>query len=358
MSGHNHSGSKWAVGALAGVLFLPVLLIAPLSSATEQATQQQQQTASTTGGGLNTSKVPAAYLSLVQQAGTTCAEYPAALLAAQIEAESGWNPTATSPVGAEGIAQFMPGTWAGLGVAGSPLDPNAAIPAMAKYMCSIISDVKAAMASGKVTRGTLIQNALAAYNCGEGNLYASHGFPTGIAETDAYVPKILALQTTYTAPAATTLALSTGAADLTANGPCPLGNSDHGTSCNAAIAYAVGRMNDPTDDTWNNGCLRLVTTAYGGQYAGIGNLWAITSARAVQAAGLMQPPTTNYAGIPRGAVLWYDHPGHPGHVAISVGGGMAITTDAPRVNHVGVVPIAYFENTWHETFVGWSPPRL
>lgn len=35
---------------------------------------------------------------------------PVALLAAQVHAESSWNPRAISPAGAEGLAQFMPAT--------------------------------------------------------------------------------------------------------------------------------------------------------------------------------------------------------------------------------------------------------
>src|SRR5439155_25600190 len=40
----------------------------------------------------------------------------AGVLAAQLEAESSFNPDAVSPAGAEGIAQFMPGTAASYGL--------------------------------------------------------------------------------------------------------------------------------------------------------------------------------------------------------------------------------------------------
>lgn len=348
---------KQAVGCMLAFLLLFPLLFASLAGSSNAADQAQQASQQSVGaaGPLNTAKVPQEYVALLQQAASTCAEYPAPLQAAQIEAESGWNPNAVSPVGAQGLAQFMPGTWAGLGVPGSPLDPAAAIPAMAKYMCALIASVKGDMASGKITRGTLIQNALAAYNCGLGNVWASRGFPTGIAETDAYVPRILSLQANYTS-APVVLGGATGPADVSANGPCPLGNSDTGVSCNRAITYAAAQIGVYG---WNNRCLNLVTLAYGGQFAGIGNLWAITAARAVQAAGLMQPPTTNFAAIPRGAVIWYEgEPGRPGHVVISVGGGQAISTDAPNKNTVGVVPISYFSTSWGMPMVGWSPPRV
>lgn len=64
---------------------------------------------------------------------------PIAAFAAQIEQESGWNPAAISPAGAQGIAQFMPTTAAwiddiypDLGAA-RPLDPRWAITAMVQY---------------------------------------------------------------------------------------------------------------------------------------------------------------------------------------------------------------------------------
>lgn len=57
---------------------------------------------------------------------------PPAFLAAQLDAESGFNPSAVSPDGAIGIAQFMPGTAKSVGL--NPHDANASIDAMAKLM--------------------------------------------------------------------------------------------------------------------------------------------------------------------------------------------------------------------------------
>ncbi|EFS2647599.1 transglycosylase SLT domain-containing protein [Salmonella enterica] len=64
---------------------------------------------------------------------------PVADLAAQLHQESGWNPAARSPVGAEGLSQFMPSTadWiAGLMphlAAREPYNPGWAIRALVSY---------------------------------------------------------------------------------------------------------------------------------------------------------------------------------------------------------------------------------
>ena len=75
----------------------------------------------------------------------------------QINQESGFNPNALSPTGAEGIAQFEPGTAAGLGI--NPLDPVAALNAAAHLM-----------ASYNHTYGGNYAMALAAYNGGSGTV--------------------------------------------------------------------------------------------------------------------------------------------------------------------------------------------
>ena len=89
--------------------------------------------------------------------------------------ESRFDPNAVSPVGAEGIAQFMPGTAKMRGLANS-FDIEQAIPASAKYLAEM-----------KASYGNL-GLAAAAYNAGESRVsrwLASGGFLP--METESYV---------------------------------------------------------------------------------------------------------------------------------------------------------------------------
>jgi hypothetical protein len=104
---------------------------------------------------------------------------PPALMAAQLMAESGFDPGAGSPVGAEGIAQFMPSTAASYGLS-DPFEPVAAIDAEAHLMSDLIHQF-----------GSL-ELALAAYNAGPAPVEACGCIPP-YPETQAYVTRILAL---------------------------------------------------------------------------------------------------------------------------------------------------------------------
>ena len=152
---------------------------------------------------LNASVVPAAYLPWVLKAGALCpAQISAPLIAAQIEAESGWNPKAKSGAGAQGIAQFMPATWRTWGKDDdqngkvSPYDPGDAIMAQGRFMCSL-----AVFAQQGITRGTLQGSvtdlALAAYNAGPSAVDRSGGIPP-FAETRDYIAEINKLIPKYT----------------------------------------------------------------------------------------------------------------------------------------------------------------
>ena len=103
----------------------------------------------------------------------------AALLAAQLMAESNFDPFAGSPAGAQGIAQFMPSTAAAYGLR-DPFDPVEAIGAQAHLMSDLIH------------RFGSPQLALAAYNAGPAPVEACHCIPP-YPETQAYVTRILAL---------------------------------------------------------------------------------------------------------------------------------------------------------------------
>ena len=104
---------------------------------------------------------------------------PPALMAGQLMAESGFDPDAGSPAGAQGIAQFMPSTAAAYGLT-NPYDPVAAIDAQGHLM----SDLLRQFGSPEL--------ALAAYNAGPVPVEACHCIPP-YPETQAYVTRILAL---------------------------------------------------------------------------------------------------------------------------------------------------------------------
>jgi transglycosylase-like protein with SLT domain/D-alanyl-D-alanine carboxypeptidase-like protein/putative Flp pilus-assembly TadE/G-like protein len=101
------------------------------------------------------------------------------LLSAQLYAESGFNPFAVSPVGAQGIAQFMPSTAAGLGLA-NPFDAEASIDAQAHLMRDLLRQFGS------------VPLALAAYNAGPAPVAACMCVPP-YEETRAYVARILGL---------------------------------------------------------------------------------------------------------------------------------------------------------------------
>ena len=122
--------------------------------------------------------VPARYAPLIARAAQHWS-VGANLLAAQIYAESGFNPFARSPAGALGIAQFMPGTAAAYGLR-DPFDPAQAIDAQAHLMHDMLA------------RFGSVPLALAAYNAGPGAV-AGCGCVPAFPETKAYVAKIIGL---------------------------------------------------------------------------------------------------------------------------------------------------------------------
>ncbi|WP_432070557.1 NlpC/P60 family protein [Streptomyces sp. AA1529] len=153
---------------------------------------------------LDSRSVPPEYVAWVERAGHECAEVSAPLIAAQIDAESGWNATARSHAGAQGLSQFLPGTWKTWGVdaagrdgssepdgTADPFTPGDAIMTQARYDCWLAKKV-APLGNG----ADLTRLLLAAYNAGPGAVQEFGGLPP-YPETQSYVTRIIAAMTGY-----------------------------------------------------------------------------------------------------------------------------------------------------------------
>ncbi len=164
-----YSWEAWHFGFAAGP--------APCSPAGEAVTADRGGSAALTSTSLP-SFVPAQYREPILRSAARWG-VPPALMAGQLMAESGFDPTAGSSAGAQGIAQFMPSTAAAYGLS-DPYDPVAAIDAEAHLM----SDLLRQFGSPEL--------ALAAYNAGPAPVEACDCIPP-YPETQAYVTRILAL---------------------------------------------------------------------------------------------------------------------------------------------------------------------
>lgn len=179
-------GFRVAIGAvvavLAAVLGLLLVMVAVVSGA------GRSQGSST---GLRPDAVPAGLAPVFTAAAATCG-LPPASLAAQARQESGFRTDATSPAGAIGMMQFMPGTWASVGYDASgdgvadPRNPTDAIYSAARYDCQLRDQLQGAgVASSELDRLTL-----AAYNAGPAVVVECRCVPA-YAETQSYVTAVM-----------------------------------------------------------------------------------------------------------------------------------------------------------------------
>ena len=121
------------------------------------------------------------YADLFTRAGSRHGVDPA-LLAAVAQQESGFDASAVSPAGAQGLMQFMPATARGLGV--DPFDPASAVDGAARYLAELTEQF------GSTELG------LAAYNAGPGTVSRYGGIPP-YAETQDYVRTVTSKAEAY-----------------------------------------------------------------------------------------------------------------------------------------------------------------
>ena len=156
---------KWIVCAAGFCSIIFLLFLCLLLTAVGGRTQQEVENQSTSTGSIMPPSPPSAscssstfpvstYISIARAAASTIGLFPD-LFVRQIQIESGFNPCALSPAGAQGIAQFMPATAQGLGI--DPWDAEASLRGAA-----------ALMASYQQQYGGDYAKSLAAYNAGSG----------------------------------------------------------------------------------------------------------------------------------------------------------------------------------------------
>ncbi|MGY1703662.1 transglycosylase SLT domain-containing protein [Geodermatophilus sp. SYSU D00697] len=138
-----------------------------------------QATAAATASSASLAGVP--YANLFSAAGARHGVDPA-LLAAVASQESGFDASAVSPAGAQGLMQFMPATAQGLGV--DAFDPASAVDGAARYLSQLTDQFGST------------DLALAAYNAGPGTVRRYGGIPP-YAETQDYVRSVTSKAEAY-----------------------------------------------------------------------------------------------------------------------------------------------------------------
>ena len=293
--------------AIAALIAVPVAITAGgLLLSLLDDTPDPAATAGAAAGGVS-DRVPAEYAADVIRAGSLCPEITPALIAAQIQQESGWQAHAESSAAAKGISQFIDSTWAAMGTDGDGdgiadvNNPHDAIFSQGKYMCDNVANIKPLLASGAVT-GDIAELALAAYNAGLGAVQTHGGVPP-YAETRAYVANITAQAPSFAAPAAGGGGTMAAAIEWA-----------RGIAADDAHGYTLGATGPVDYD-----CSGLVQTAMA--RAGID----LPRTAHEQAQGGTTIPSLDQAQP--GDLLFWGDPAHYYHVALYIGDGLMVSAD-------------------------------
>ncbi|WP_316528095.1 NlpC/P60 family protein [Kitasatospora brasiliensis] len=296
--------------------------------------------------------VPEPYRPWIERAAADCprTEMTPALLAAQLDEESGFRADARSTAGAEGPAQFMPGTWAVWGHDDdhngvvSPHDIGDAVMAQGRFMCSLLGQAGASGIADDLRRP-----ALAGYNAGWAAVSEHHGVPP-YPETQKYVSDIIGNLPRF--EGATLVSRIGGSGDgpdavRRAAGQIGVPYSYGGGSpagpgpghCADGAGFGDGRCQAETTVGWD--CSSLVQYAY----------WPsrrLPRTAAEQYTATAQRPVTR-DDLQVGDLLFWRHgDGHVYHVALYAGDGQMISapktgdlvrrgaiTDMPTTDYLG-----------------------
>ena len=180
---------------------------------------------------------------------------PTSWIAAQIEAESGWDPTlGANSAGASGLTQFIPSTWATYGHGGSPNDPQAAIRAMGEYLRDLRAQLKPVIdAHPDVPAVELV---MAGYNAGPGAVQNYGGVPP-YSETQTYLSRIRGLASIYAKTYGSEVggksdgSVEKGEVPYTDDTANVTGNQVGGNNCSPQ-SYSGGKVTGTDDYPWAN----------------------------------------------------------------------------------------------------------
>ncbi|MFE9406804.1 NlpC/P60 family protein [Streptomyces sp. NPDC006530] len=348
---------RWAAAVTAGAVMTPVALgVGVVMLIATFDDQNGGNFAVPTANSLRIGKggVPAEYAQLIINAAAACSEGLApSVLAAQLDAESGFDPTAISRDAAHnpiafGIAQFIPDTWATRGVDGNGdgvkniMDPADAIPAQGRMMCSLLHTAK----QHPSYNGAPIELALAGYNAGWGRVDEFRGVPPrsfAAGQTYDYVHKIMATAARFAAlPNSSTNVTLPAGYSLPADAPAAV---------RTAVAWALQQRGGWYQ--WGGDCTQPLGSAPM-RRCDCSSLMQ----QAYKAAGVNIPRTTfEQVDIGRQVSMDAPKPGdlvfnpgsdgsdaRPGHVGMFIGNNMII--EAPRTGvQTRIVPYSSWRNS-------------
>ncbi|MEV6672870.1 lytic transglycosylase domain-containing protein [Streptomyces sp. NPDC051162] len=343
---------KKAVAVVTAVAAAPVLMLSLIAGVVLAADEDMRSKSGSAGGGGSggglKDGVGGKFRDWILKAGAMCPQESPALIAAQLWAESGFREDAmgppTSSGQAQGIAQFIPATFAQYGKdddgngRASPLDAGDAIMAQGRLMCSLVKDAEKSGYSGGA-----VQLALAGYNAGWGAVDQYKGIPP-YKETTGYVAEIMKQAAEWT------VAVSSGGGSGRFTDGRQSWTLNNPRSVEQAIAWAKANAGSGSSGDWYQRCLAFTAIVYGWNVSGV--TYAIDHFSVV-------PADMQHRGDrnpPPGALMYWDTGHRAGHIAVYLGGGKIASNDILRNGYIDIVDADLIESKWGAKYIGWTPP--